>query len=833
MSTRSGTPRTLFFSYAREDVDAVLAVARALRQRFDVAVHLDLDCEAGKNWSAEIKSWLESSDVLLVWVTPRAVRSSYVNTEVGAASAADVAIISLAVTPSALEQATTHLSSAQAIRVPDGMGSDELGLRIGAELGLTPLREQDSLDALLISSALLLEDCERDDSAVRRLRIQTQGALHEWRRRVFQVAVVALVKAGKSTTINAWLGDEFLPMSNVPETARVVRISHDELLPDGVLKDGADELRGPRAINRRIESLNKEARSVLYETPDLHLDVYVRGFEGAEERGHPTNHTRLEIIDTPGPNEAGATHLKTRSHAIISDAHAIVYVLDYSKLNTTDEAELLGEVAGRSAQALREWADRLFFLVNKIDQAGRHDLTVEETRAYVSKNLSTKLEVAIRPERIFAVSARNALLARLIQTRRASLEAREEFAQLVGGRRWKTLTDEDLREAVPEVLEESGFVSAEAAILHFVRQEASDLLKRAVAGTAIKALRELQNLLEIRRGLVKKKRSELRATATQLTRRLDAASLGFEELDRQVEQEQREMRTWTQSAFADFRRRMDLKLRTLGAEQADGFVSKSFQVARDAVRATARAALGEGDRPAEEMIQELFDRIVEWCVDDFSEFRLELQQEAFARQARLIERLKVTCTQAVRAIDAEVEVELELTLSPVELDIPVPTRLELHNRIDGELTRITAAAVRKEKHRVEKHVREDGFCGTPVWRKRWLDEYREVREQRLDVGLLVKHIEARFVDAFTASEKTATTVTFQLVKKHAKEAQDALEAHADRYRRTIEMQIQRLEADAGAAEAQLEELGQRIASAERLEGELQSSQLDPQAQPTK
>src|SRR5262245_20953246 len=42
----------------------------------------------------------------------------------------------------------------------------------------------------------------------------------------FQVAVVALCKSGKSTLINALLGAEFLPTTNTPETAGVVRVRH-------------------------------------------------------------------------------------------------------------------------------------------------------------------------------------------------------------------------------------------------------------------------------------------------------------------------------------------------------------------------------------------------------------------------------------------------------------------------------------------------------------------------------------------------------------------------------------------------------------------------------
>src|ERR1700730_12614432 len=45
-----------------------------------------------------------------------------------------------------------------------------------------------------------------------------------WETYTFKIAVIALVKSGKSTLINSWLGDEFLPVSSLPETAHIISI---------------------------------------------------------------------------------------------------------------------------------------------------------------------------------------------------------------------------------------------------------------------------------------------------------------------------------------------------------------------------------------------------------------------------------------------------------------------------------------------------------------------------------------------------------------------------------------------------------------------------------
>ncbi len=45
--------------------------------------------------------------------------------------------------------------------------------------------------------------------------------------------------AGKSTLLNALLGSELLPMSNVPETARIVRIEHTPTQAEPELEEPA------------------------------------------------------------------------------------------------------------------------------------------------------------------------------------------------------------------------------------------------------------------------------------------------------------------------------------------------------------------------------------------------------------------------------------------------------------------------------------------------------------------------------------------------------------------------------------------------------------------
>lgn len=169
----------------------------------------------------------------------------------------------------------------------------------------------------------------------------------------FSVAVLALAKSGKSTLLNALIGRDLLPSNNVPETARIVRIHHvhDTDGEGPILRETRTSTRSPPelqrtvsidAIRSRLEQLNHEHRATPWSrTDDLDLEIAtsIVGLQQAcvvDHNAAPA--VRLELIDTPGPNEAGEERLKQQVVRLLgSSADAVLYVLDYTKLKTTEE----------------------------------------------------------------------------------------------------------------------------------------------------------------------------------------------------------------------------------------------------------------------------------------------------------------------------------------------------------------------------------------------------------------------------------------------------------------------------------------------------------------
>ena len=106
-----------------------------------------------------------------------------------------------------------------------------------------------------------------------------------------------------------------MPANNVPETARIVKVTHaagtaelvDNSLSPPKLVSGEEE------IKTYLRYLNTEARSRGHSHNDetlLDLRISIAAFDRCTQAAAPGVAVRL--LDTPGPNEAGETALKAQ-----------------------------------------------------------------------------------------------------------------------------------------------------------------------------------------------------------------------------------------------------------------------------------------------------------------------------------------------------------------------------------------------------------------------------------------------------------------------------------------------------------------------------------------
>uniref|UniRef100_A0A7S3R370 Dynamin N-terminal domain-containing protein n=1 Tax=Dunaliella tertiolecta TaxID=3047 RepID=A0A7S3R370_DUNTE len=414
-------------------------------------------------------------------------------------------------------------------------------------------------------------------------------------------AVLALTKSGKSTLINALVGDELLPMNNVPETARICKVVHSERAHQPFMMEPASSLaqqqakrqshsdsglgveqavitcRGGPAIRARLQELNRAMRShdilstspstssqQLSPLPSFHdaqephaatdrpgLDA--AGLEGAVspnavEGGGPVTvdrnmlaiHThiaalrsfaeggraeagrgggppvRLHLLDTPGPNEAGEAGLRYQVERLLGTVDAAVYLLDYTKLKTEDEATMFERLKEINPALVRRLSQRLFIAVNKVDASlVSEGQDADATREYVAELVTQQMACEgfqLRPDQVLLLSARNALLSRRVLCDGwpkpgdasaaaaaggpAAAETRARFAQLAFGRFASpdAISPEAAVAAAHALLEDSGVPELEAQVLAHLYNHSGSVKQLALVDDLGRLLAEVRNM---------------------------------------------------------------------------------------------------------------------------------------------------------------------------------------------------------------------------------------------------------------------------------------------------------------------------------------------------
>jgi small GTP-binding protein len=175
---------------------------------------------------------------------------------------------------------------------------------------------------------------------------------------LFLLVIAGEFNSGKSSFINALLGERVLPEGVTPTTDRINLLRH-----------------GPEAGEHALEA-------------------YLL------ERTHPAELLReLSVVDTPGTNAVIRRH-EELTRDFIPRADLVLFVTSADRPFSESEREFL--------ERIREWGKKIVFIVNKIDiLAGPAEQT--EVLAYVRDNAAALLG---ETPQVFPVSARRAAQAR-------------------------------------------------------------------------------------------------------------------------------------------------------------------------------------------------------------------------------------------------------------------------------------------------------------------------------------------------------------------------------------------------------------------------------------
>ncbi|MGR5050389.1 dynamin family protein [Photobacterium damselae] len=222
----------------------------------------------------------------------------------------------------------------------------------------------------------------------------------------FDVYVVATMSSGKSTFINAMLGQDLLPAANEATTATIAQIFDD--------KNKGDYFSGER-FNYEGKVLDKSAQVNLEllkewnsnpETKSIQLQGNILAVE-------QNNNVRLVLTDTPGPNNSQDEEHARTTMGFIQDSQRnplIIYVLNATQLGTNDDCNLLRLVAETMRKGGKQSKDRFLFVINKMDMFDpEKGECIERVLCNVKQYL---LDNGIEEPNIYPVSARMAYLLR-------------------------------------------------------------------------------------------------------------------------------------------------------------------------------------------------------------------------------------------------------------------------------------------------------------------------------------------------------------------------------------------------------------------------------------
>ncbi|KAL4860024.1 tRNA(adenine(34)) deaminase [Chlorella vulgaris] len=645
------------------------------------------------------------------------------------------------------------------------------------------------------------------DSALPNLWSQLQSIKQRVDDNLTTLAVMALAKSGKSTLINGLMGQKLLPSNNVPETARITSIEHQPPDQPPALTYQAPDgqtvtIQGTAHVHEHLRQLNSAARGgeqglVASEQP-LRITAAIAALVGL-----PTAALggRISILDTPGPNESGEDHLRFKVERLMESVDAVLYLLDYSKLKTCEEAAMLQRLHELNPNLLRRLCTRCFFCVNKLDMAeAAEGMDEDETREYVATLVTQQLN-------IFLVSARDALFARLVLCAEPNPADEVMFRKIAFGKRWKGVTDPAIiRQTAEMMLAESGLPELEAGVMGFLGTRAAVLHQVAI-------LDDIERLLAQMHNLTSATAASLHQGVTALSAQIQSLSSQLADTLAQFESVKAEVQDLEGMVVDEVRERMGilkLKLTTQINQVLDrdrlptgiphGRWPAVWSMAK-ALFPPRRGGGGKGSADEKEAQQELQMKLSELHSMVYLQIEAEtrdfwhtLEQATNQRQRSLFDTINGHMQALSQAIEAEVEGTLHCALEPVDMRLKPPTAEQFHANLTDLLQRGIKKEVSQEVEHVEvnhvEHEKRTGLCKHEWWEPVTKTRVEERSVQRTRYLADVQAIKAYFLSmvdgSITNSVKAVRAYVKMYLADRVEEARRRLASYAAQYTAVME-----------------------------------------------
>jgi GTPase SAR1 family protein len=242
---------------------------------------------------------------------------------------------------------------------------------------------------LHLQTALELMEVSSDTS----LSIDLQTAADRLTRSNYQIAVFGAFNHGKSTLLNAILGDKTLPIDLIPTTGGAIKVVYGEEIRTTItLTTGkvVSQLGSDLLTEFAILDDDRRMRDDIQ-----HIEV---------SYPHPLLQMGVELIDLPGTNDRAEQDIFVRSQILAADL--VIYVLDTRKLMTLAERE-----------HLRDWLEQrgmktVVFVANFMNMLEPEERQhVQQRLRFVAESFRSEIPAGI--SNLYQVDALPALRSRL------------------------------------------------------------------------------------------------------------------------------------------------------------------------------------------------------------------------------------------------------------------------------------------------------------------------------------------------------------------------------------------------------------------------------------
>lgn len=233
---------------------------------------------------------------------------------------------------------------------------------------------------------------------------------------VFEVAVISTMSSGKSTLINAFIGDELLPSRNQACTARTAAIldnDNTQCVTGHILFSEGTYKKIPECTAEQIAQCLESGKDKL---ADIIIECNIPGIRNIVQS--------LLIVDTPGTNNnADHSHKKITLEFLRTMAQGmVVYIINAAQMETEDDKILLEEIR----EILEKKPDiDILFVLNKADEFDLEKESMEQIMANCSAYL---FDIGFSKINIFPVSSIAGLLIRKVLTgKKMTIKEKNDF----------------------------------------------------------------------------------------------------------------------------------------------------------------------------------------------------------------------------------------------------------------------------------------------------------------------------------------------------------------------------------------------------------------------